>query len=179
MNEKIILADGRAMPYVGMGTWKITDATAVDQAIDAAIEVGYRHFDCAISYENENLVGAALKKALAKYGVTREEIWITSKIPPWMMDYETAKEAVKQSVGDLDCGYLDLCLIHWPTSILGEAGEIGRHETWRGLEEMKEAGLVKSIGVSNFTARHIEQIMSKAKEKPVVNEIEIHPLYQD
>lgn len=156
LTDKLILADGRAMPFVGMGTWKMTTPEVMEPAVDAAIEVGYRLFDTAESYENEEILGVALKKALEKYGLKREDIWITTKIPPWKMDHENAKESILQSIKALDCGYLDLALIHWPTSIIGEPGEIGRDLTWKGLVEMKQAGFVKSIGVSNFLSRHLE-----------------------
>ena len=109
----------------------------MDIAIDAALEVGYRHFDSAESYENEEMLGIALKKGLEKHGLKREDIWITSKIAAWRMDYENAKDSIETSVKLIDCGYLDLSLIHWPTSICGEAGEIGRLETWKGMVEMK------------------------------------------
>ncbi|CDW85098.1 aldo keto reductase family protein [Stylonychia lemnae] len=179
-NQSVLLLDGRSIPQIGMGTWKIPDQESMDKAIDAALEVGYRHFDSAESYENEEMLGIALKKGFEKYGLKREDIWITSKIAAWRMDYENAKDSIETSVKLIDCGYLDLSLIHWPTSICGEAGEIGRLETWKGMVEMKQKGLVKSLGISNFLTRHIEQMLSQVgDEKPVINQIEIHPLYID
>ena len=125
--------------------------------IDAAIEAGYRHYDCAEMYENEALIGNALEKAMKKHGVAREEIWITSKVPPYKMDYENAKECVKESIESLKCGYLDLVLVHWPTTIIGTPGFDNRMETWKALEDCRGEGIVKSTGVSNFTVKHLEE----------------------
>jgi diketogulonate reductase-like aldo/keto reductase len=124
------------------------------------------------------MVGKALAKACEKYGVKREDLWITSKIPPYLMDYENGKESIRGSVDalSLGSGYLDLVLIHWPTSIIGEPGLLNRIDTWKALTEMKEEGLVKSIGVSNFYARHLKEFKDKGIT-PTVNQIEIHPLY--
>ena len=158
----------------------MNDAATLDGAVDAAIESGYRHFDCAELYENEQLVGEAIKKACDKHEVKRDELWITSKVPPYAMDYEAAKECIQNSVRALnqdveEGGYLDLVLIHWPTSIISEPGEANRLATWKALEEMKAAGFVRSIGVSNFTPKHLKPFLQLA-EKPVVNQIEVHPL---
>ena len=163
---------------LGLGTWKMTDSSTLDTAIDAAIESGYRHFDCAELYENEQLVGDALKKACDKYGVKREQIWITSKIPPYMMEPEAAKECIRNSVLNLtkqEDGYIDLVLIHWPTSIVAEPGVENRVVTYKALEEMRDLGLARSIGVSNFTPKHINQFLERGII-PSVNQIEIHPL---
>jgi diketogulonate reductase-like aldo/keto reductase len=156
--ETVKLSDGRVMPLVGLGTWKMVDQAVLDHALDAALEGGYRHIDCAELYENEGMVGQALAKAMAKHGVTRVELWITSKVPHYAMDYETAKECIRNSVTALtgdENGYLDLALIHWPTSILAEPGLENRLAVWRAFEEVKTEGRVKSIGVSNFTVRHL------------------------
>jgi alcohol dehydrogenase (NADP+) len=122
----IALRDGRSIPQVGLGTWKITDQAVLDEAIDAAMEVGYRHFDCAEMYENEEKIGIALKKASKKHGVARGELWLTSKVPPYKMEPEAAKECVRESAQQLDLlsekPYLDLALIHWPTTIVAEPG---------------------------------------------------------
>ena len=95
LTEKLTLKDGRQIPKVGLGTWKMTESEVMEQAIDNAIACGYKHFDTAEMYENEHLVGAALKKACAKYGVKRQDLWITAKIPPWRMNYESAKESIQ------------------------------------------------------------------------------------
>lgn len=139
-----------------MGTWKITDAELMDKAVDAALEVGYRHFDSAELYENEHLLGDALKKALPKYNLTRKDIWITGKIAMWNMSYEGAMSSIQNTIDTMEIEYLDLVLIHWPTSIGELVGEEARYECWRGMCEMKTKGLVKCLGVSNFTVRHIE-----------------------
>jgi diketogulonate reductase-like aldo/keto reductase len=122
----IALRDGRSIPQVGLGTWKITDQAVLDEAIDAAMEVGYRHFDCAEMYENEEKIGISLKKACVKHGVARGELWLTSKVPPYKMEPEAAKECVRESAQQLDLlsekPYLDLALIHWPTTIVAEPG---------------------------------------------------------
>lgn len=95
------------------------------------------------------------------------------------MNYECAKESIDESLQLLGLNYLDLVLIHWPTSILEVAGDAGRLDTWKGVEEAKAAGKVKSIGVSNFLVKHLKPMLEKVTDKPVVNQIEIHPLYID
>lgn len=106
---------------------------------------------------------------MEKYGIKREDIWITTKIAVWSMAYENAKESMQQSLNLLGLDYLDLVLIHWPTSIVSEPGEVGRLETWKAMEEFKSDGKVKSIGVSNFLVKHLESMLPKMKVKPSVN----------
>ncbi|TNV76766.1 hypothetical protein FGO68_gene9067 [Halteria grandinella] len=179
--ETFTLSDGNKIPFVGMGTWRMTDSDVLTSAIDAALEAGYRHFDCAELYENEEIIGKALAQGMAKYGVKREELWLTSKVPHYSMEYDAAKECIDNSVRQLtqsEDGYLDLVLIHWPTSIIVEAGLENRLTIWKALQEKQAVGKVKSIGVSNFTAKHIQEFLDKGIT-PTLNQIEIHPLYQE
>lgn len=168
-SDKVTLSDGNQIPVVGMGTWKITDPAIMNNAVDAALEIGYRHFDSAELYENEHLLGDALKLALPKYNLTRKDIWITGKVVMWNMSREGAISSINTTIESMGCEYLDLVLIHWPTSIGELQGEEARLDCWKGMIEMKNQGLVKSIGVSNFTVKHLSSFLDKCGEQPVMN----------
>ena len=116
-----------------------------------------------------------------EFGLERKDLFITTKIPPSHQGYDKAKEIIQQSLTNLGLEYIDLMLIHWPGvnsfKKTDSRNQTVRHETWRAMEEFVEKGLIKSIGVSNFLPRHIEALLEVAKIKPVINQIEIHPLY--
>ena len=155
------------MPIFGLGTWNLNGKTAYN-AIIGALDLGYRLIDTAMIYGNEREIG----KALIDSNLPREEIFITSKV--WNTDqgYEATLKAFNQSLKRLMLKYLDLYLIHWPATPL-------RNESWKALEKIYDEGLVKSIGVSNFTIRHIKELLTTASIKPVVNQFELSPfLYQ-
>ena len=164
------------MPLIGLGTYSQSSADAVRTALAA----GYRHIDCAPIYGNEALVGEGLRDFLAQEESAREQLWITTKI--WNDAHRPAavRASAEKSIADLGVKYLDLLLIHWPDAFLPGTEEVDTEvtleDTWRAMEALVEEGLVKHIGVSNFSLTQVEDVLSWAKIKPVVNQIELHPL---
>ncbi|KRF55091.1 glyoxal reductase [Bacillus sp. Soil768D1] len=165
IGETITLHNGVKMPQVGFGVFKVKNGSETVESVKKAIEVGYRSIDTAAVYENEEGVGQAIRES----GISREELFITSKV--WNTDqgYETTLQAFDDSLKRLGLEYLDLYLIHWP-------GKDKYLETWKALEKLYNEGKVKSIGVSNFHVHHLEKLLANSEIKPVVNQIELHPL---
>ena len=187
------LSSGAKMPVIGLGTFgsdKYTNDQIAAAVIDAA-EVGYRHFDCASVYSNEPEVGQSLEQ-IQKDGIKREDLWITSKL--WNNHHDEADviPACEKSLKDLRVDYLDLYLIHWPfpnfhapkvdVSSRDPHAKPYIHEnymkTWRQMEKLQQRGLVKHIGTSNMTISKLEQLLRDAEIKPAVNEMELHPHFQ-
>lgn len=155
------------MPQLGFGVFQMTDLAECEQAVVDAIASGYRLIDTAAAYHNEAAVGRAIKRS----GVAREELFITSKL--WVSDasYERAKKGLDQSLQNLGVDYLDLYLLHQP---FGDV--IG---AWRALEEAYKAGKIRAIGVSNFYADQLKNLILSTDVKPVINQIEVNPWYQE
>ncbi|MDO8581802.1 MAG: aldo/keto reductase [bacterium] len=196
--ETIILNTGVSMPSIGLGTWK-SEPKKVGQAVEyALLEAGYRHIDCAAIYLNEKEIGAAFKKVFASGKMKREDVFVTSKL--W--NTEHAKEdvvmACKKTLVDLRLDYLDLYLMHWGVATPPKEGSIQSNargepldasgslitakvpvrETWEAMEELVNAGLVRAIGVANFTAPMLIDLLSYAHIPPAMNQIELHPYNQ-
>ncbi|WP_249594135.1 aldo/keto reductase [Peribacillus frigoritolerans] len=165
IGETITLHNGVNMPQLGFGVFKVKNGNETVESVKKAIEVGYRAIDTAAIYENEEGVGQAIREC----GVQREELFITSKVWNTEQGYETTLKAFEDSLNRLGLEYLDLYLIHWP-------GKDKYLETWRALEKLYKEGKVKSIGVSNFHVHHLENLLANSEVKPVVNQIELHPL---
>ena len=163
----VTLHNGVKMPYFGLGVYKIEDGNDVINSVKTALEVGYRSIDTAALYENEEGVGQAIKDS----GIPREEIFVTTKV--WNTDhgYENTLKAFDKSIAKLGLEYVDLYLIHWP-------GKDKFVDTWRALEKLYREGLVRAIGVSNFKPHHLQTLMEKSEEKPVINQVELHPYFQ-
>ncbi|GAB7002721.1 aldo/keto reductase [Nocardioides sp. AN3] len=161
------LNDGSTLPAVGFGTYPMRGEEGV-AAIVSALEGGYRLLDTAVNYENETEVGEALRRS----GLPRDEVQVTSKIPGRHHAYELAISSTKESLERLGLDYLDLHLIHWPNPSQGLFVE-----AWRALVDLREQGLVRSIGVSNFTPAHLRRIIDETGVTPAVNQIEMHPLF--
>ena len=162
------------MPLVGLGTYKLNDANAVKLALD----IGYRHIDCARIYGNEDIVGKGLEEYLAKN--PRQSLWITSKV--WNDSHRPEKvvESVHATLRDLGCEYLDLLLIHWPVAWIPGTQDVDASvtikDTYQAMEALVEQGKVKYLGLSNFDLSEIEDVLSWCRIKPVVNQIELHPM---
>lgn len=175
------LNDGRSMPVVGLGTWKSKPGD-VKQAVKAAVKCGYRHIDCAYCYRNEAEVGEALQELFAEEVVTREELWITSKLWNDFHAEEEVPAACAHTLRDLKLDYLDLYLVHWPvvTNFTGDVLNPPVEETWRAMEALRAAGKARSIGVSNWSAKKLAAMRAHARVFPAVNQVELHPrLRQD
>ncbi|WP_427126633.1 aldo/keto reductase [Priestia megaterium] len=159
------LANGVKMPWLGLGVYKVEDGQEVVDSVKYAIKAGYKSIDTAKIYENEEGVGQAIKES----GVSREELFVTSKV--WNADqgYDTTLQAFETSLNKLGLEYLDLYLIHWPVE--------GKYkDTWKALEKLYKDGKIRAIGVSNFQVHHLEDLIAEAEVKPMVNQIEFHPL---
>ncbi|HDP2470317.1 TPA: aldo/keto reductase [Staphylococcus aureus] len=167
LNEIQILNNGYPMPSVGLGVYKISDED-MTKIVNAAIDAGYRAFDTAYFYDNE----ASLGRALKDNGVDREDLFITTKLWNDYQDYEKTFEYFNKSIENLQTDYLDLFLIHWPCEADGLF-----LETYKAMEELYEQGKVKAIGVCNFNVHHLEKLMAQSSIKPMVNQIEVHPYF--
>lgn len=183
------MAGGDSLPALGLGTWKAAPGD-VGEAVQTALELGYRHIDCASVYGNEAEIGAALGPALNGPGLRREQLWITSKL--WNDSHapERVRPALERSLEHLGLRQLDLYLIHWPVAqqpgvMMPSSAEqfipleqLPLHETWAAMEELVEAGLVRHIGVSNFSARKLADLLPHCRIRPAVNQVERHPWLQ-
>lgn len=170
----------KKMPQFGLGLYQVP-SDQIHGILDAALENGYRLFDTAARYKNEQALGGALRTLLPKYSLTRDDVWITSKLGPKEHGYEEAKASLRASVDAVGMGPLDLYLVHWPGKG-GLAPESAEHpkyrrETWRALEEGVEEGLTRHIGVSNYEPKHLDELHGYATIMPLVNQVELHPMY--
>ena len=165
------LSDGTLVPAVGFGTYLAGETAA---ALPLAVEAGYRYFDTAAYYFNEELVGKTLKDS----GLKREEYQIASKVWHTELGYEKTTASFLASLKRLDCGYLDVFLIHWPRTKGGpEDWQTPLLGSWNALIDLQKQGLVHSIGVSNFLPHHIENILANCRVEPVTDQLEYHPGY--
>lgn len=168
--QRLTFHDGNTIPQLGLGVYKVDDEEAAS-VVRSAIELGYRLIDTASMYLNEEAVGQGIKQS----GVARDDLFVTTKF--WMDDlgFDRTKAALQTSLDKLQLDYVDCYMIHWP------APQRGLYtESWAAMEELRDEGLVRSIGVSNFHPYHLENVFSMARYQPVINQIEIHPwLTQD
>ncbi|XP_062898946.1 aldo-keto reductase family 1 member A1-A isoform X1 [Mobula hypostoma] len=184
----VTLATGQKMPLVGLGTWKSSPGQ-VKTAVNYALEIGYHHIDCAAAYGNEHEIGEALfEKIQNSKSINREDIFITSKLWNTKHHPDDVEPACRKTLADLQLDCLDLYLMHWPMAF--ERGNLmipknddgtvryantDYKDTWKAMEKLLEKGLVKELGLSNFNARQIDDLLSIATYRPVVNQIECHP----
>ncbi|MFB5284313.1 aldo/keto reductase [Peribacillus sp. Hz7] len=168
LQDTTTLYNGVKMPWLGIGVFKVEEGPELVNAVKFAIKHGYRSIDTAAIYENEEGVGQAIREGLDETGISREELFVTSKVWNSDLGYESTIAAYETSLKKLGLDYLDLYLIHWPVE--------GKYkEAWRALETLYKEGKVKAIGVSNFQIHHLEDLMKDAEIKPMVNQVEYHP----
>lgn len=190
LNTSLTLSNGQKVPIFGLGTWR-SDKGKVETAVKHALENGYRHIDCAAVYANQEEVGRGIKAALENkdLGLKREDIYVVSKL--WNNDHakDSVEPAIRKTLKELQLDYLDLYLIHWPTPFQfvkdspfpkDDKGhyltsDVPIKETWLAMEELVRKGLVKSIGVSNFSTEEVDDLLTYATVKPVMNQVEAHP----
>lgn len=181
--------NGDRMPILGLGTWKSAPGE-VYEAVKTAIALGYRHIDCAHIYGNEAEIGQALSEAIGEGVVTREKLWITSKL--WNDSHSPAdvRPALETTLSNLKLDYLDLYLIHWPVALKKGSGfpltpeklvsldTLPIADTWKAMESLVDSGLCRHIGVSNFSVSKLKALLESACLKPEMNQIELHPYLQ-
>jgi 2,5-diketo-D-gluconate reductase A len=159
------LHDGRSIPQLGLGVYKVDDAKA-ESLVAGAIELGYRHIDTATLYENERGVGEGMRAS----GVAREDLFVTTKVWNDRHGFEETQRAFDESIDKLGLDYVDLYLIHWPAPRQDKYVD-----AWRALVKLQEEGRVRSIGVSNFKPHHIRRLADVSDVLPVINQVELHP----
>jgi 2,5-diketo-D-gluconate reductase A len=164
----IPLRGGVEIPQLGFGVFQVPPGQTVD-AVSLALATGYRHIDTAAAYGNEAQVGEAIRAS----GRQRGEVFVTTKCPNDQHGYEEAKGAMQGSLQRLQVDYVDLYLIHWPVPVHDRYVE-----TWRAFIDMRDEGLARAIGVSNFLPAHLERVISETGETPAINQIELHPYFQ-
>ena len=168
LQSKTVLNNGVEMPWFGLGVFKVEEGPELVEAVKSAIKAGYRSIDTAAIYGNEKAVGEGIRAGIEATGISREELFITSKV--WNADqgYEETIAAYEESLKKLELDYLDLYLVHWPVE--------GKYkDTWRALETLYKEDRVRAIGVSNFQIHHLQDVMKDAEIKPMINQVEYHP----
>ncbi|WP_160724338.1 aldo/keto reductase [Bacillus sp. USDA818B3_A] len=168
LQDTTTLYNGVKMPWLGLGVFKVEEGPELVNAVKFAIKHGYRSIDTAAIYGNEEGVGRAIIEGIREAGITREDLFVTSKVWNSDLGYEETLKAYEISLQKLGLDYIDLYLIHWPVE--------GKYkEAWRALETLYKEGRVKAIGVSNFQVHHLENLMTNAEIKPMINQVEYHP----
>jgi diketogulonate reductase-like aldo/keto reductase len=180
----IVLNNGVHMPLLGLGTFLAKTGGEVGNAVKTALQIGYRHLDCAEDYNNQKEIGIALSEVFAEGKISRKDVFITSKLQPAFAHPDKMLAQFKSTLADLQLTYLDLYLIHQPVpcvdhptipNILVAGRGVSIQQVWKKLEEIHDTGLVKSIGVSNFPTILINDLINYARIKPVINQIELSP----
>ena len=184
--QTLTFRNGDRMPMLGLGTWKAGPGE-VGAAVKEAIRLGYRHIDCAAIYGNEAEIGVALRDLFAEKVVSREELWVTSKLWNNAHTQPQVTDALRGTLDDLQLDYLDLYLVHWPVAFRPGVVFAGKPEdfltivdaplaeTWAGMEDCVEQGMTRHIGVSNFKPEHLETLCQAGTIPPEMNQVELHP----
>ena len=177
LTDTFTLSNGVKMPGIGFGTYKSVDGNDAEESVRTAIACGMRHIDCAAFYKNEEGSGRGIRIGMEENGLSRSDIFVTSKV--WTNDkaYDDAVRSCRKSLSDLGLEYLDLLLVHWPADdhAYPDWKEMN-FDTWRAFTDLYKDGLVRAIGVSNFWPEHLEPLMD-TEVPPMVNQIEYHPGY--
>ena len=187
--KSLTYTNGDYMPAFGLGTWKSAPGEAKKAIIDA-IKLGYRHIDCAVIYQNENEIGEGLQQCIKDGIVTREDLWVTSKLWNNAHKKEDVRPAIEKTLADLKLSYLDLYLVHWPVAFRQDVtfpvnteeylslDEVTLEETWSAMQKLQKEALTKHIGVSNFSITKLQRLIDLGDQKPEMNQIELHPYLQ-
>lgn len=183
---KIQLSNGQQIPVIGLGTWRSYESDA-EKATKYALDCGYRHIDTAFVYENEAEVGRAIKAKIAEGLIRREDVFVVTKLGGIHHDPHLVQHACELSLRNLDIGYIDLYLMHFPVGQAytgdknvhgtGKLTDIDYLDTWKEMEKMVDMGLVRGIGLSNFNSEQVERVLKNCRIKPVVNQVECHPAF--
>ncbi|XP_065091441.1 aldo-keto reductase family 1 member B1-like [Ochlerotatus camptorhynchus] len=185
---RVVFNNGNSIPALGLGTWN-SPPGKVAQAVKDAIDIGYRHIDCALVYENEHEVGDGIATKIQDGTIKREDVFVTSKLWNTFHRPDLVEAGLKASLKNLKLDYLDLYLIHWPVAYKegdelfpmrpdGKTyifSDVDYVDTWKAMEKLADSGLTKNIGVSNFNAKQVQRVLDVARIKPVCNQIENHP----
>ncbi|XP_066538017.1 glyoxal reductase isoform X2 [Hoplias malabaricus] len=176
--SSVRLNTGAHMPLVGLGTYRLQGAENIYQVVDAALTAGYRAFDTAAVYRNEKELGQAIRTLLPKHGLSRADLFITSKLSPRDQGVK-AREGCLQSLEQLGLDYIDLYLIHWPGTQGIDVGDKqnpkNRSQSWATLEDFYTEGKFKAIGVSNYTVKHMQELLKFCRVVPAILQVEFHP----
>ncbi|HWK23649.1 MAG TPA: aldo/keto reductase [Ureibacillus sp.] len=168
LQDTTTLHNGVKMPWFGLGVFKVEEGPELVNAVKSAIKNGYRSIDTAAIYGNEEGVGKGIREGLKEAGISRDELFVTSKVWNSDLGYELTLKAFETSLAKLGLEYLDLYLIHWPVE--------GKYkDAWRALETLYKEGRIKAIGVSNFQIHHLQDLMQDAEIKPMIDQVEFHP----
>ena len=168
----VTLSDGNLIPQIGLGVLRIDDE-GVTSVVEGALEVGYRHIDGAAGYNNEAGVGRALRNAGFTQGEHRKNLWVTTKLRDSEQGYDSARKAFDRQLSLLQLDYVDMYMLHWPTPFDWRSGE-----TWKAFQEFRAEGRVRTLGVCNFLPEHLARLHEETGEYPAVNQIELHPTWQ-
>ena len=172
MESHIQLSNGIEIPGIGLGTWQITNREQLGVLLNEAYQIGYRLIDTAAAYSNEISLG----KGILKWNLPRRELFLTDKVWNSNRGFQEVQDACRTSLKKLKTDYLDLYLVHWPASMaVHENWEEINDETWRGMEQLYQDGLVRAIGVCNFRKHHLLALQKAAKILPMINQVELHP----
>ncbi|MDF7640554.1 aldo/keto reductase [Bifidobacterium sp. ESL0784] len=168
----ITLSDGNKIPQIGLGVLRISDDD-VSGVVKSGLQVGYRHIDSAAGYNNEPGVGRALAETGFNAGEARKTLWVTTKLKDSEQGYDNALKAFDRQLSDLRLDYVDMYMLHWPTPFNWRSGE-----TWKALKKLRDEGRVRTLGVCNFLPEHLERLHRETGEWPTVDQIELHPTWQ-
>ena len=180
--RSVEFSNGVISPQIHFGSYRIKTSEDVTTSVKEALNIGYRAFDTASVYKNHAKIAKTLREYLPELGLTRRDIWITSKLAPKDHGEKRCEEAIRSILRDLDTDFLDLFLIHWPgvqkLEVTDPQNKILRQESWAVLERFYEEGKFRAIGVSNYTRSHLEELLSHCRVAPHVLQTELHPHYQ-